>query len=110
MYVRGNHDSVLTAAAVASQPNAVVLEDSETTVQGIDMLSGGTRLMVEGFTGGAGLRGLEGESPTLLSCTVLYLSRISGQLLAYDEITLGGLGQTEVPIMRTVIPPPDGTG
>src|SRR5690606_23019637 len=31
-----------------------------------------TRLLVQGSTGGAGLRGLEGEAPTPLTMTVLY--------------------------------------
>ncbi len=35
LYVRGNHDSRLTAAAVADQPGAVVLEDSTATVGGL---------------------------------------------------------------------------
>jgi predicted MPP superfamily phosphohydrolase len=68
----------------------------------------GTRLMIEGSTGGAGLRGLLGEDPTPLSCTVLYLDPDTGELRAYDEITLGGLGETEVTIQRTVVPPEDG--
>ena len=69
----------------------------------VSVLDKGTRLMVEGSTGGAGLRGLEGEKPTPLECTVLYLDQRSGTLLAYDEITLGGLGQSEVTIQRTVV-------
>lgn len=177
VYVRGNHDSAVTAAAVAAQPNAVVLDDSSTTVENItiagapdprftpdkdaeeegetleqsgeeladhiagldeppaiamvheppqaDPLDGvvplvlaghtherdvsvlpdGTRLMVEGSTGGAGLRGLQGEDPTPLSCTVLYLDPETGELTAYDEITLGGLGQSEVTIQRTYVDP-----
>jgi predicted MPP superfamily phosphohydrolase len=67
-----------------------------------------TLLMVEGSTGGAGLRGLQGEYPEPLTCTVLYLDRDTGALRAYDEITLGGLGETEVTIQRTVIPPSSG--
>ena len=70
----------------------------------------GTLLMVEGSTGGAGLRGLEGEEPTPLSCTVLYLDPETGALRAYDEITLGGLGETEVTIQRFVVPEPDEDG
>ncbi|MFI7609334.1 metallophosphoesterase [Micromonospora sp. NPDC049366] len=35
VYVRGNHDSARTAAAVAGQPNAVVLDDTITDVAGI---------------------------------------------------------------------------
>ena len=35
---------------------------------------------------------------------MLYLSPDTGELRAYDEITLGGLGETEVTIQRTVVP------
>ena len=70
----------------------------------VSTLEDGTLLMVEGSTGGAGLRGLEGEEPTPLSCTVLYLDPETGLLRAYDEITLGGLGETEVTIQRFVVP------
>ena len=72
----------------------------------VSTLEGGTLLMVEGSTGGAGLRGLQGEEPTPLTCTVLYLDPDTGALRAYDEITLGGLGGTEVTIQRTVVPCP----
>jgi predicted MPP superfamily phosphohydrolase len=68
-------------------------------------LDGGTRLMVQGSTGGAGLRGLQGEYPEPLTCTVLYLDPDTGQLRAFDDITLGGLGETEVTIDRTIVPP-----
>jgi hypothetical protein len=83
----------------------------------VSELGDGTVLMVEGSTGGAGLRGLQGEYPEPLTCTVLYLDPATGRLEAYDEITLGGLGETEVTIQRTVVPldtkvpdtSPDGT-
>jgi len=179
VYIRGNHDSATTAALIAAQPNATVLDDSAVTVAGIEIvgakdprftpdkstgddaagddvltasgqdladlietlpdtpavalvhdpkqaapldgnvplvlaghtherdvsvLDDGTRLMVEGSTGGAGLRGLQGEYPEPLTCTVLYLDPDTGALRAYDEITLGGLGETEVTIQRTVVP------
>ena len=70
----------------------------------VSVLDNGSRLMVEGSTGGAGLRGLEGEYPEPLTCTVLYLDPATGELRAYDEITLGGLGETEVTIQRVVVP------
>jgi predicted MPP superfamily phosphohydrolase len=73
----------------------------------VTRLDGGTRLMVQGSTGGAGLRALQGEFPEPLTCTVLYLDPGTGALTAYDEITLGGLGQTEVTIQREVVPPAD---
>jgi hypothetical protein len=70
----------------------------------VSELGDGTRLMVEGSTGGAGLRGLQGEYPKPLTCTVLYLDPGTGRLHAYDEITLGGLGETEVTIQRRTLP------
>ena len=77
----------------------------------VSELEDGSRLMVEGSTGGAGLRGLQNEKPTPLTCTVLYLDPDTGALRAYDEITLGGLGETEVTIQRTVVPlTEDGSG
>ncbi|HEY4630996.1 MAG TPA: metallophosphoesterase [Blastococcus sp.] len=179
VFIRGNHDSGTTAALIAAQPNATVLDGSAVTVAGIEIagipdplftpdkstgddhagddvleksgeglatfieglperpavamvhdpkqarpldgvvplvlaghthqrkvseLGDGTRLMVEGSTGGAGLRGLQGEYPEPLTCTVLYLDPGTGRLHAYDEITLGGLGETEVTIQRRTVP------
>jgi predicted phosphodiesterase len=72
----------------------------------VSTMDDGTLLMVEGSTGGAGLRGLQGEEPTPLACTVLYLDPDTGALLAYDQVTLGGLGETEVTIQRVVVPEP----
>jgi predicted phosphodiesterase len=60
----------------------------------------GTLLLVEGSTGGAGLRGLEGEKPTSLECSILYFDADSHQLQAWDDVTLGGLGATSVTIER----------
>jgi predicted phosphodiesterase len=70
----------------------------------VSTMEDGTLLMIQGSTGGAGLRGLQGEEPTPLACTVLYLDPDTGELRAYDEITLGGLGETEVTIQRFVVP------
>ncbi|MBM2617474.1 metallophosphoesterase [Actinoplanes sp. LDG1-06] len=61
-----------------------------------------TRLMIEGSTGGAGLRGLEKEEPTPLSLSVLYFDE-NRQLKAYDDIRLGGTGQSNVEMQRNVI-------
>ena len=72
--------------------------------RGVSRLEGGTLLMIQGSTGGAGLRALQGEYPEPLTCTVLYVDPETGTLRAYDEITLGGLGQTEATIQRTVVP------
>ncbi len=63
-------------------------------------------MLVEGSTGGAGLRGLEGDQPTPLECTVLYIDRQTHKLQAYDEITVGGLGTSSVRIDRHVVAKP----
>jgi len=63
----------------------------------------GTTVLVQGSTGGAGLRALRGEEPTPVTLTVLYLDREDQQLQAYDDITLGGVGVSEARISRTVV-------
>jgi predicted phosphodiesterase len=67
---------------------------------------GRTFLLVEGSTGGAGLRGLQGETPEPLTCTVLYFNPSTRALVAYDRITVEGLGQSRVNIERFVVDPP----
>ncbi len=188
VFVKGNHDSVVTAAAVADQPNAVVLDGPPVTVAGLRFLGApdprftpdqttrgtatediriateeladeaatlnppadvivfhdpthaelfdgtaplvlaghahrrrtveldeGTRIMVQGSTGGAGLRALEGEDPTPVTLSVLYLDPETKRLVAWDDITLGGLGLTSAEIQRHQVdddeqPTEDGTG
>ncbi|WP_305782974.1 metallophosphoesterase [Symbioplanes lichenis] len=61
-----------------------------------------TLLMVQGSTGGAGLRGLEKEEPTPLAMSVLYFDE-NQALKAYDDITLGGTGESNVEVQRNVI-------
>ncbi|MFB9376034.1 metallophosphoesterase [Kineococcus gynurae] len=193
VFVRGNHDSRQTEAAVAAEPNAVVLDQGRTAevaglrfagqgdpvftpdgegqvasgsaedVQraanrvlaagiaqwdasdpddpvdvalvhqptGLEPVLGrvplvlaghlharsvtldpsGTRVMVEGSTGGAGITAaglarLGDGRPVPLSATLLYFGRSgpqAGQLLAYDEVTVGGLGLASVNLQRTVL-------
>ena len=193
VWVRGNHDSGLTQAAVAAKPNSVVLDGEARDVAGLRMwgigdprytpdksqpvgkdverdqaaeaaprvaaalagtmpppvdvvvvhdarvaaaagdltplvLAGHTHeprqstlgnaiLLVEGSTGGAGLRGLQGAAPEPLTCSVLYFNPATNALVAYDRITVEGLGQTGVRIERhtvgrslpTTAPPPTST-
>ncbi len=172
VYIRGNHDSAVTADAIANMDNGVVLDDSIREVAGLtiagapdprftpdkstepaddavvrsgeelahviegakepvnlamvhdpaaaDPLAGltplvlaghlheredvqlgdGTQLLVQGSTGGAGLRGLESEAPTPLTFTVLYFDRETKLLTARDEFTLGGLGTASAEVER----------
>lgn len=71
------------------------------------LLPTGTRLFVQGSTGGAGLRGLEHEKPTPDECSVLYFNRANHRLQAWDNITLGGLGENSVQISRHLEPHPE---
>lgn len=185
LFIQGNHDSAVTAAAVAAQTNAMVLanqvvtvdnltvagigdplftpdkSESETTKEQSDVLNetgqrladtirshpgtvdialvhdpamagplagtvplvlaghlhkreidwlpnpnadfndgNPTCLMVQGSTGGAGLRGLEHEEPTPLELSVLYFDQASHKLQAYDDVTVGGTGRTDVTLQR----------
>ncbi len=178
VYVRGNHDSAITQAAVAAQPNATVLDNQVAVVNGLTIAGIGdprftpdkggpatdgsevklagqalaktisgygnkvdlalvhdpesapplaglvptvlaghahgrsvtslegdgktTRLMVQGSTGGAGLRGLEHDEPNPLAMSVLYFDP-SHELVAYDDISVGGTGLAEVSLKRHII-------
>lgn len=74
-----------------------------------ETLKSRTRLMIEGSTGGAGLRGLEHDEPTPIQASVLYFDRASHRLQAWDDVTLGGLGEQWVQIQRHVEPDPSRT-
>ena len=73
----------------------------------------GTRIMIEGSTGGAGItsRGLvrlaDGQ-PLPLAASLVYYARRgprAGQIVATDAITVGGFGLTSVNLERAVVPP-----
>jgi predicted MPP superfamily phosphohydrolase len=65
-----------------------------------EVLDKGTRLMVEGTTGGGGLRAVEDEKPQKVEASVLYLDQRTDRLQAWDEITLGGLGLATAEVSR----------
>jgi predicted MPP superfamily phosphohydrolase len=71
------------------------------------LLPSGTRLFIQGSTGGAGMRGLEHEQPTPIEMSVLYFNRTSHRLQGWDDIRLGGLGLTSAQIERTLEHSPD---
>jgi predicted phosphodiesterase len=62
-----------------------------------------TLLLVEGSTGGAGLRGLQGEEPEPLSASVLYFDPATGDLVAYDQMTVAWLEDAGATIERHII-------
>ncbi|MEO8105688.1 MAG: metallophosphoesterase [Actinomycetes bacterium] len=174
IYIRGNHDSVSTAAGIAGMDNTTVLNDSITTVAGLTIAGAGdprftpdkttqpsessviasgtqlaeviaaskspvdiamvhdpgaadplagvvplvlaghthrredrrlgenTELLVQGSTGGAGLRALDTEAPTPLEFSVLYFDATTHLLTARDEFTLGGLGTASAEVKRVI--------
>lgn len=65
---------------------------------------GGAISLVQGSTGGAGLRSLDRDEPTPLSATLLTFDKASRRLVAYDQVTVDGLGRTGVRIERHVVP------
>ncbi|AVZ73918.1 hypothetical protein SLUN_18820 [Streptomyces lunaelactis] len=65
-----------------------------------EVLAHGTRLKIEGSTGGGGLRAVQNEKPEKVRASVLYLDRTTRRLQAWDEITLGGLGLTTAEVSR----------
>ncbi|RKS07213.1 Icc-related predicted phosphoesterase [Nocardiopsis sp. Huas11] len=69
----------------------------------------GTRFLVQGSTGGAGLSGLDHGMgrPTPYQASVLYFDVETGRLQARDDIDLGGVGLTSAQVERHVEPDPD---
>lgn len=65
-----------------------------------EVMAHGTRLRVEGSTGGSGLRAVEDGDPDPVQASVLYLDSDSHRLQAWDEITLGGLGLSTAEVTR----------
>ena len=69
-----------------------------------------TLLLVEGSTGGAGLRGLQGAEPEPLAASVLYFDPDTGDLMAYDRITVAWLEDAGATIERHIIDDDTGDG
>jgi len=68
--------------------------------EGDEILKNGTRLRMEGSTGGSGLRALEHKYPAPIEASILYFDRDSRRLQAWDSIKLGGLGETTAEVTR----------
>ncbi|WP_231116096.1 metallophosphoesterase family protein [Motilibacter rhizosphaerae] len=119
-----------TARASDPHPDVVVVHDptagaelagavplvlsGHTHKRDVRQLDGGTTLFTEGSTGGAGLRGLDHDSPTPVELSVLYLDKRTHALTAWDDVTLGGLGLASANVERHVVrpasTPPAGSG
>ncbi|MEU9732399.1 metallophosphoesterase [Streptomyces sp. NPDC048002] len=94
--------------AVAHEPAAAREVDGEVPLvlaghlhhDEMEVLEQGTRLRIEGSTGGSGLRAIEGKYPDPIETSILYFDRDSRRLQAWDEIELGGLGLTTAEVSR----------
>lgn len=62
--------------------------------------STGTIFLQGGSTGGGGLRALTGKKPAPLDATLVHLDGKTGSLLAWDEISMGGVGLATVQLTR----------
>jgi hypothetical protein len=94
--------------AIAHNPVAARQTDGEVPLalaghvhhEDTEVMKYGTRLRIEGSTGGSGLRAVEGKYPDPIEASILYLDRDSRHLQAWDEIKLGGLGLTTAEVSR----------
>ncbi|CAL9488999.1 metallophosphoesterase family protein [Streptomyces sp. enrichment culture] len=94
--------------AVIHEPSAARETDGEVPLvlsghvhrQKMEVMKYGTRLRIEGSTGGSGLRAVEGGHPDPIEASVLYFDRGTRRLQAWDEIRLGGLGLTTAEVSR----------
>jgi predicted phosphodiesterase len=76
-----------------------------------DLMPQGTWRMVEGSTGGSGLRALmPQDAPAPIQLSVLYLDRDTAQLRAWDHLQLGGLGLSSARIDREIVEPEEEPG
>lgn len=100
------HDPAIVADLGGEVPLVLAghMHDAQATHLGDD---DETLMLIEGSTGGAGLRGLQGEEPEPLTASVLYFDPDTEELLAYDRITLEGLGETGATIERNIVPTDD---
>jgi hypothetical protein len=62
-----------------------------------------TLLLVEGSTGGAGLRGLQGEEPEPLTASILYFDPDTRRLVAYDRLSVAWLEDAGATIQRHIV-------
>jgi predicted MPP superfamily phosphohydrolase len=61
---------------------------------------GGTTVLVQGTSGGAGLRGVQDDPPTPFSLSIVYVDRGTRTLWGADEVTLGGIGSVQLSVVR----------
>ncbi|MEV0589866.1 metallophosphoesterase family protein [Nonomuraea cavernae] len=93
------HDSLIGRGFSGATPMVLA---GHAHARSTSVLPSGTRVLVQGSTGGAGLRALEHAEPTPVQASVLYFDKETKRLQAWDDITLGGLGEQSAYIQRHV--------
>lgn len=94
--------------AIAHEPAAARETDGEVPLvlaghlhhEETEVMRYGTRLRLEGSTGGSGLRAVEHKYPAPIEASILYFDRDTRRLQAWDAIKLGGLGLTTAEVSR----------
>ena len=92
------HDPI-NAKAFAGKTKIILAGHLHT--RNVKRLSPYTLLMLEGSTGGGGLRTVTNRTtPAQLEASILYYDVTSKKLVAYDEISMGGIGTASAQITR----------
>ncbi|MCH7230986.1 metallophosphoesterase [Glycomyces sp. L485] len=95
------HEPPMSVPLTGSVPLVLAGHTHKRAVQD---LGEGTTLMVEGSTGAAGLRTFDSDTPMKMELDVLYFDRDTKALTAYDSISIGTVGESDITLDRTVIP------
>jgi predicted MPP superfamily phosphohydrolase len=64
---------------------------------------GDTVVLVQGTSGGSGLRGVQQDPTTPVSLSIVYLDRTTKRLHSVDEVTLGGIGTVSLNVVRRTV-------
>ena len=91
------HDATATAPLTDS---VTLILSGHTHKRDAVALSEKTTLLVSGSTGGGGLRALTGKEPAPLEATIIHISKTTHRVIAWDAVTMGGIGLATVQVTR----------
>lgn len=90
------HDPVVARQVAGTVPLVLSGHSHKRNDRRVD----GTFLLTQGSSGGAGLRGVRQDPPDPLTVSVLHFDAETKRLNTLDELTFGGLGLTQVCLVR----------
>jgi predicted phosphodiesterase len=99
----GSADGTSTSGSVTGGVDRDAAGEAFTEDRDGDGEADDTLLRVEGSTGGAGLRGLQGEEPEPLTASILYFDPDTRSLVAYDSISVAWLEDAGATIERHIV-------